>query len=193
MTRRLVVVVLVAIWSSTGCSPPRDADNPFAHGVEPLCSSTNETATLIAQSVQSATRLPCIAGYPAGWSFLDKDIRRGSTTYWLSSSVVGAGSKAIEVQLLPSCDPEGEPFTDIRAVGAAAYRVTSTSGETNTYVFDGGCVIERIDLSPGTTVPTLIDEARSTLGFRDREVLAAALEEEYDVVLCGAGAEPCEG
>ena len=47
------------------------------------------------QSVQTATRLPCIAGYPAGWSFLDKDVRRDSSTYWLTSAVVGAGSRAI--------------------------------------------------------------------------------------------------
>jgi hypothetical protein len=191
--RRARLTWLIAALALTACAPPQDGNNPFAHGVEPLCSAANETMTLIAQSVQSATRLPCVAGYPAGWSFLDKDVRRSSTTYWLTSSVVGVGSRPVEIRLVASCDPQGDPFTDPRAVGADMYRATSATGETNTYVFDGGCVIERIDLPPETTAPTLIAEARSTLGFLDRERLAERLEAEYGVRLCGAGAAPCEG
>jgi len=193
VSRRTAFAGLVAALALTACAPPRDGNNPFAHGVEPLCSATNETMTLIAQSVQTSTRLPCIAGYPAGWSFLDKDVRRGSTTYWLTSSVVGVGSRPVEIKLVASCDPQGERFTDPRAVGADAYRATSATGETNTYVFEGGCVIERIDLPPETTAPTLIAEARSTLGFLNRRALAERLETEYGVRLCGAGAAPCEG
>jgi hypothetical protein len=41
--------------------------------------------------------------------------------------------------------------------------------------------------------PGILKEARSTLGFLDREALAAELERRFDVVLCGAGAAPCEG
>jgi len=192
VSRRLVIVLVAVTWLLSACAPPGDGNNLFAHGTEPLCSEANESLILIAQSVQDATRLPCIAGYPAGWSFLDKDVRRGATTYWLTSSVAGAGSRAVEVQLVPSCDPQGEPFNDLRAMGADAYRMTSSTGETNTFVFDGGCVIERINL-PETTAPALIDEARSTLGFLDRRALARRLQDEYGVRLCGAGAEPCEG
>lgn len=192
MNRRTVIVSVAAAWLLSACSPPNDGNNPFAHGTEPLCSETNESLVLIAQSVQDATRLPCIAGYPAGWSFLDKDVRRGATTYWLTSSIAGAGSRAVEVQLVPSCDPQGEPFTDPRAVGADAYRAASATSETNTFVFDGGCIVERINL-PDTIAPALIDEARSTLGFLDRRSLARQLQDEYGVRLCGAGAEPCEG
>jgi hypothetical protein len=148
---------------------------------------------LIAQSVQSATRLPCITGYPAGWSFLDKDVRRDSTTYWLTSSVVGVASRVIEVQLTASCEPEGEPFTDPRAVGADAYRSTSATGEARSYVFEGGCVVEQIMLPPETTDPAVLEQAKGMLGFIDRQALATTLEERYDVTLCGAGADPCEG
>jgi hypothetical protein len=193
VSRRSAVALLAAVWLLSACSGPQDGTNPFAHGAEPLCSETNETMILIAQSVQGATRLPCIAGFPAGWGFLDKDVRQGSTTYWLTSSVVGVASRAIEVQLLPSCDPQGEPFTDPRAVGADAYVSTSASNETRTFVFEGGCVVERILLPPDGSDPGLMEQARSTLGFLDRQALAAELERRFDVVLCGAGAAPCEG
>jgi hypothetical protein len=189
--RRGSALIVVALALSA-CATPDRAGDPFSHGTEPLCSEQNETMILIAQSVQSATRLPCIAGYPAGWSFLDKDVRRGSSTYSLSSSVVGGGVQAVEVQLLPSCDAEGEPFTDERAVGADAYLGTTAAGETRTYLFDGGCVVERIFVPEGTD-PELLRQARSTLGFVSREHLAATLEQDHDVILCGAGAEPCEG
>jgi hypothetical protein len=193
VSRRLAVLLLASVWLLSACSGPQAGTNPFAHGTEPLCSEANETMILVAQSVQEATRLPCIAGYPAGWSFLDKDVRQGSTTYWLSSSVVGVASKVIEVQLLPSCEPQGEPFTEPRAVGADAYLSISATGETRTYVFEGGCVVETINLPPDGMDPGILKEARSTLGFLDREALAAELERRFDVVLCGAGAAPCEG
>jgi hypothetical protein len=190
--RRLGLVPLAVAFVLSACAAPQDGSNPFAHGVEPLCSATNETMILIAQSVQSATRLPCVTGYPAGWSFEGKDVRRGSSTYWLSSSAVGAGSKVVEVQLLPSCEPQGEAFTDPRAVGADAYVATSGTGETRSYVFEGGCVVEQILLPPGTD-PLLLRQARATLGFASREALAATLQEDHGVTLCGAGAEPCVG
>ncbi len=193
MSRRLAISLLVATWVLAACAPPQDGNNPFAHGTEPLCSEANETMILIAQSVQSATRLPCITGYPAGWSFLDKDVRRDSTTYWLTSSVVGVASRVIEVHLTASCDPQGEPFSDPRAVGADAFQASSATGETRTYVFEGGCVVERIMLPPETTDPAVLDQAKGMLGFIDRRALAARLAERYDVTLCGAGADPCKG
>jgi hypothetical protein len=189
---RLGLVPLAAALVLSACAAPADGPNPFARGAEPLCSATNETMILVAQSVQSATRLPCITGYPAGWSFQGKDVRRGSSTYWLSSSAAGVGSKAVEVQLLPSCEPQGEPFTDPRAIGADAYVATSAMGETRSFVFEGGCVVERILLPPGTD-PLLLQQARATLGFASREALAATLLQDQGVTLCGAGAEPCAG
>jgi hypothetical protein len=191
VSRRLGLALLV-VTTLTACAPPGDGNNPFAHGQEPLCSGQNESIILIAQSVQTATRVPCITGYPAGWSFLDKDVRRDSATYWLTSSVVGVASRAVEVQLLPSCEPRGEPFTDLRAVGADAFLATSATGETRSYVFEGGCIVQQIDLGPETD-PLLMEQARSTLGFASREAIARTLDEEYGVTLCGVGAAPCEG
>lgn len=193
MSRRPAAGAVIVMFLLSACAPSGGGGGPFAHGTVPLCTEANEALILMAQSVQSATRLPCVAGFPAGWSFLEKDIRKGSTTYWLTSSVVGAGSRAVEVQLIDACEPQGEPFTDRRAVGADAYEAVSASGLTRTYVFEGGCVIERIQLPPGSTDPTLIEEARRTLGFLDRRALASTLDEEYGVTLCGAGAEPCIG
>jgi hypothetical protein len=158
----------------------------------PLCTGSSESLILLAQTVQDSTRLPCITGYPAGWSYGGDDFRRGSATYWLSSAIAGSGSRPVEVQLLPSCERIGERFTVQGTTGVDGYVTTDTAGETRRFLFDGGCIVERISLPSGTD-ELVLEQARGTLGFFGREVLAFQLQEDHGVTLCGAGAEPCVG
>jgi hypothetical protein len=159
-------------------------------GTQPLCYQPSESLVLLAQTVQDSSRLPCINGYPAGWRFDGYDVRDGSATYWLSSSI--AGYRVVEVQLLPACERSGDRFTVGGTTGVAGYLTTDPGGETRRFVFEGGCVTERIALPEGTD-EIVVEQARGILGFLSREALAASLERDYDVTLCGAGADPCIG
>ena len=184
MARRAILLAVGMAMLTAGCS----AGEP-PHATQPLCNRPNESMVLLAQTVQDATRLPCITGYPAGWSYGGYEFQDGSGTYWLTSTI--AGAEAVEVQLLPSCEREGKSFP-VGITGIQGYRATDATGETRRFLFDGGCVIERIAPSVASD-DLLLQQARDALSFQDREALAAALEREYDAVLCGAGAEPCVG
>jgi hypothetical protein len=156
----------------------------------PGCAAPSQTLVLLAQTVQSATWLPCVAGMPDGWTYAGSDLRSGSATYWLSSAVLG--SQAVEVQLLSSCRATGDPVPVEGNRDIAGYVSSDGSTQTRTFVFEGGCIVEQIALA-STNDPSILDQAQGTLGFLDRTTLAATLERDYDVVLCGAGATPCIG
>lgn len=194
--RRTLLALLAASLLLSGCTSGSGGGGDAVIGITPVpvCyrPSDNESIILLAQTVQGSTRLPCITGFPAGWSYAGDDFRRDSATYWLSSAVEGSGSRVVEVQLLPSCDRTGERFVVQNTTGVDGYLSTDAGGETRRYLFDGGCIIERISLPAGTD-ELLLEQARSTLGFVGREALAFQLEQERGVILCGAGAEPCVG
>ena len=186
MSRRATLAVTVVIPLLAACSP-QTGQAELGGRIEPLCHEPNEALILIAQTVQSATQLPCVAGYPAGWSYGGDDFRKGSAIYYLDSAI--AGPNAVDVQLVPSCEATGEPTDAPEGIEGSAS--TNSTGETRWYEFEGGCIVQTIALGSASDDGGLADEAELTLGFFDRAELAAALQDDYGVTLCGAGAEPC--
>ena len=184
--RRAVLIAIIGLFIPA-CS---NDGGRFVALNAPACTPPGNGMILLAQTVQEATQLPCIALLPAGWSYAGQDFRNGSGTYWLSSAI--AGDQAVQVQLLPSCDPTGTAFTAEGAPGVSGYASSVAGGEIRSFVFDGGCVVQRIELGSAADEP-LIAQARETLGFVDRSALAAELQRVYGITLCGAGAEPCAG
>ena len=189
MIRRARLAVVVAVALLPSCSS-QTGGAELGGRIEPLCHDPTEAIVLLAQTVQGATKLPCIAGYPAGWSYGGDDFRKGSGTFWLDSAI--AGERAVEVRLSASCDSAGGEPIDPGIEGVEATTTTGPLGETRRYVFAGGCVEQTIAHRAGAD-DALLAEAELTLGFRDRAELAATLQRDYDVTLCGAGAEPCAG
>ena len=140
---------------------------------DPTCLA--ERLILIAQSVPSAKLIPCIAAYPAGWSFERIEVHNDKSEFSLESD--RAGQAAVTVTLLPECDTEGatlvqqndEPSTEkyervIRAVGRYV-------GERY-YVFDGGCVVYRFDFDVQNERLALANEATGALTFMPRTEVA---------------------
>jgi hypothetical protein len=139
-----------------GCSsdPPNSAITD-----PPLCSDGDDGAgngvILMAQSVPSATWVPCIGtALPLGWGFHHLEATNGSARFWLDSD--RDGQQAVEVRLTASCDTAGtteipsdrEGMRRLERVG----RMSPTYAGTRYYLFDGGCltVVFRLDSdSPG--------------------------------------------
>lgn len=189
MIRRALLAVAVAVPLLASCSP-QVGQTELGGRIEPLCHEPTEALILLAQTVQTATQLPCIAGYPAGWSYGGDDFRRDSGTFRLDSAI--AGPSAVEVELLARCEPAGEPIDIPSATGIEATISAGARSETRWFVFDGGCVVQTIALGSSSD-EGLLEEARLTLGFLDRAEIAASLQREKGLTLCGAGAEPCAG
>jgi hypothetical protein len=148
---------------------------------DPTC--LPERLILIAQSVPSAKLIPCIAAYPAGWSFERIEVHNDRSEFSLESD--RAGQAAVTVTLLPRCDTEGatlvqqndEPSTEkyeriLQAVGRYV-------GDRY-YVFDGGCVVYRFDLDVENERLALANEATAALTFMPRTEVAAQVSDYSD-------------
>jgi hypothetical protein len=183
--RRAAALAMLALLASA-CSS--------AHGNLPGCNRADDTVfALIAQSVPSATQLPCIRELPVGWTLSGTDIRDGQTRLWLDSTI--AGVHAVELDLQDSCEigdaVEVPPAPD--EVGMRPYVQSDLppgfSG-TRYLRFDGGCVVYRYHFA-GSAPPTLALEAEEALSFVPRSAIVQQVREDYDQVLCGADAPPC--
>ena len=69
----------------------------------PACSRPDsDVIVLQAQSVPTATRLPCVADLPVGWTFAGALARSDEASFWLDHD--RAGIHAVEVTVRASCD-----------------------------------------------------------------------------------------
>lgn len=174
---------------------------PACGGVYPqplTCGADNTNALiLMAQAVPSATLVPCIAEFPAGWSYNGSRIRSSSAQFWLDSD--RAGFRALEVGLTKSCDVSNAIEVTTGAGVAAGVRVYEEpislppTFQANRYLlFSGGCVTNRFRFTTGASA-TLALEAQQALSFVSRSVLVEQTKEETGLALCGAEAPPCPG
>jgi hypothetical protein len=145
---RLAAVGLLILLG--GC-----ADDATATTEVPACSQGEagraaNGVVLMAQSVPSASWLPCVrTAPPLGWQFLHLDARDGISRFWLNSD--RDGDKAIEVRLEASCDTAGatEIHSDregLRRLERVTQTAPTFAGERY-YVFDGGCITFVFNLS----------------------------------------------
>jgi hypothetical protein len=174
----------------TGCGVSRYLTLPY-------CSRTNNSVfVLLAQSVPTATRLPCVTALPAGWTYDGSQISNGQGRFWLDSD--RAGIRAVEVLLQPSCDSAGavavRPAPDETGTVVFARPETlepSFTGE-RLLQFPGGCITYSYRFAPGAS-SILAIEADEALGLVSRATIVAGVRADYDETLCGAGAPPCPG
>jgi hypothetical protein len=149
---------------------------------------------LIAQSVPSATFVPCIGEFPVGWSFGGQRIETGHAEFWLGSD--RAGDRAVSVILTGACDVSDAVQVPIEAdeVGLERFEeptaLPPNFAGNRYYLFEGGCITYRFAFERGGSY-SLVVEATEALSFVARQLGIEALEEE-GLVLCGAGAD-CPG
>ena len=141
-------------------SPTRDLEVPFP----PTCKAQSVTV-LMAQTVPTATAVPCIAALPAGVTFADATARNGEARFWLDSDRAGdqAGTERFE-----------------HDAGS------SRSGPDRFDRLPGGCVT--YDYSgPARANPELAASLDDALGFLPRDELVTYVDEDTGQTLCGAG------
>jgi hypothetical protein len=142
-TRGAAVAAAAAGLLLGGCAAPVSS---LTGGV-PACSIGEEGwaasgVVLIAQSVPTASYVPCVQGLPLGWHFSGLDARSESARFYLDSDRDGV--HAIEVALTGSCDTDRATEIPSDREGMRRFeRVTQVEPEyqgRRHYVFDGGCL-----------------------------------------------------
>jgi hypothetical protein len=126
---------------------------------------TGRTMQLMSQAVPTATKLPCIDHLPLGWGTEMATVARDRASF-----TVGIGSdlgSPVTVTLTEICPAD------------TAFQVIP---------IDGGCVTYQVPLG---TEPGSVPSFDGGLSFIDRSELVASVEQDEDLILCGADAPPC--
>jgi hypothetical protein len=151
----------------------------------PECSVSDEVIAM-AQSVPSATQLPCVQSIPLGWAFRSLEVRDGGVEFEMendraSGVTFGAPHVALEVTLARSCDTSGTTEEVSDEIGIRRYELITRAGSGGRYsgrrfyVFSGGCVTYNFDL-PGRGGSELATEITSALTFVTRARVAAVVK-----------------
>jgi len=151
--------------------------NDYQHtaplNIESLRCGEPEPLWLLAQSVPSASLVPCVRTLPAGWTVATAKAKNGLSEFTLAHD---PDSQAVVIRLTAACTTSGAAQRPSGQPGVRRYeRADATgSGQITRYtVFTGGCVTAQ--LRPAGNSAAFADQASSVLGFTTRRSLQQAL------------------
>jgi hypothetical protein len=177
--RAAIPVLAAAALLGAGCSSDTTAITNT-----PLCADGDDGAgngvILMAQSVPTASRVPCIrTALPLGWRFHHLDARSDAARFWLDSN--RDGDEAIGVRLTASCDTSGATEIESDREGMARFervrRVSPTYAGSRYYLFPGGCLTIVFALD-GDSAGEALALASQTVGVVSRADLRAQVRQE---------------
>jgi len=171
----LAAMTLAAGTSLTGCAA-------VSHAV-PGCGEPLRLA-IIAQSLPSASYLPCIRTLPQGWSTSAFAPSQTGTSFLLESD--RSPGRPVVVRLTPVCAPGDASPSPPRAPGVITYtRLTSIAPRfagTLYDVFPGGCVTYAFNFTLGSQI-ALMEQFEQAVGLYPRQQLRLVLKRELGVEL----------
>jgi membrane-associated phospholipid phosphatase/tRNA A-37 threonylcarbamoyl transferase component Bud32 len=156
---------------------------------DPYCERSN-VMILMAQSVPSATALPCVASLPAGWEINGARINDDGATIWLDSDVGGERAVAATLRGPGDCPVSGAIPVASDEVGIDRFeqpeRLPPDLVSRRTYLFPGGCVVYQFHFRAETTAALTVD-VDEALSFLPRSELVDEVAERSGLRLCGVG------
>lgn len=176
LARLVSAAALIGVIS--GCSASLHIGGPSDSG--PTClsrqpgrpSEMNGTLVLVAQSVQTASRVPCLRALPAGWGFHSFDARRGQSR--IALDLGRAYDNALVVTLTADCDVRGAARTNTDRADTRRYEAIRSSATDYTgrrfYLFTGGCLTFRFDVR-GSEAAVAAQAAARSIGVIPRAEL----------------------
>ena len=171
----LAAAGLAVASTLTGCAAVRDE--------VPGCGAPLRLA-IIAQSVPSASYVPCIRQLPQGWTTSSFDPLRGATRFTLNSD--RAPGSPVTIRLVPRCSPGAASSVPPRAPGVLTFtRLYSLSPRVTGRLYDvfpGGCVTYSFSFPLGVHIG-LMEEFESAVGLYSRQQLRVTLEQQLGVEL----------
>jgi tRNA A-37 threonylcarbamoyl transferase component Bud32 len=136
---------------------------------------------LEAQSVPSASLVPCVQSLLPGWKVAEVAVNNGRSVIFLDHD--RAGRRAVIVRLAADCDPTGAAEVASEEPGTRrSARVEPLAGEFGATWYDrfpGGCVTYRLH-STSDIEGWFAAELPTLLGFTTRQALRQALEQRSD-------------
>ena len=178
MTRRAVprrwlsAICVIAAVVATGCSVE---DNLVA----PTCAG-DRAVLIAAQSVPTASQVPCFDTLPAGWEFENVSITQDGTHIVLDSDRAGPG--AARLHYVADCDLSGTvstPSDDRNIKLFEDIEMLDPSFKARRFhVFDGGCGWWQFDFDPGVSAALRV-ELDNTLQWWGRQEFNDSFSESF--------------
>ena len=177
----LAVIVLLAV-AVIGAISAMQNDTSEANVVPGTACPTNSVNDLVAQSVPSASLVPCVALFGARWSVDGEDF----TSHGTKVSMTGHDSSADvtwKVTFDESCDTSGMTpagDTDGAAVSQSEESSGSSTTRTQALVFDGGCVTSKVVIPSRFDHDLVIADVDAALVLVPRSALNAQVRAQTD-------------
>jgi tRNA A-37 threonylcarbamoyl transferase component Bud32 len=143
-----------------------------------------EALWIQAQSVQTASLVPCVRSLPVGWTFGQAYANSGRSSFTVDHD--RAGNASLEVTLTRQCNTRDATEVADDVSGARRFSTSAPDGapldETWYDVFPGGCTTIRLrSSSPVPQVNTEVTrQAPAIVGYITRHTLASALAKRTD-------------
>ena len=177
MSKTRIALAVAVLLSVSGCGVVAGTETA------PSCESTDRVA-LIAQSVPSASYLPCLATLAPGWTSRAFAASSGHTRFSLASD--RSAGHPVRVALAPTCDLTDATPIAPRAAGVRTYSrlrtISPRYAGTLMDVFAGGCVTYAFDFVRGPHI-ALIEEFENAVTLYPREELAVKVRQHLHVRL----------
>jgi tRNA A-37 threonylcarbamoyl transferase component Bud32 len=174
VTLLLAVVVVNIAWGVLIAD--RGIENRAIQAQTLRC-APHEPLLLMAQSVPTASLVPCIENLPAGWSLDTVMVGNDRSRFTMTSDRGGV----LAVELAASCDLAGAVEQTSERSGTRRYlrleRDVAGVAMARTYTFPGGCVTQHL-VAPAANQQQLANEVSFALGFTTRDALAAAVRRD---------------
>jgi tRNA A-37 threonylcarbamoyl transferase component Bud32 len=165
----LVLIVQFVLVNNDRTLTPLNVNSLGCGELEPLW--------LEAQSVPSASLVPCVHSLPAGWGFGGASARNGWSEFTLNDVVTPQG---LVVRLAASCDIAGAIEKPSDQSGARRYERAEPghSGPATMWylLFEGGCTTAQFR-SASDVDAALASQASTAIGFATRPALQHALDQ----------------
>jgi hypothetical protein len=159
----------------TGCASSGDS--------VPGCGEPLRLA-ILAQSVPSASYLPCIRSLPPGWTTAGFSATHDGTSFLLNSD--RSAGQPVTVRLTTACRISGTSPSPARAPGVLTYtRLDSIRPRFAGRLYDvfpGGCVTYAFDFSHGSQI-ALMEQFKAAVGLYPRQQLRLVLKQKLGVEL----------
>jgi tRNA A-37 threonylcarbamoyl transferase component Bud32 len=137
-----------------------------------------EPQWLLAQSVPSASLVPCVGSLPVGWSFGEVDVNDGRSVISLNHD--RAGTDVLVVQLTAACDTRGAtPVSSTQSQVQRYQRIHRQAPGFEATRFDrfpGGCITAQATV-PAANRAEITSQLATILHYTTRQALQQALDQ----------------
>jgi hypothetical protein len=175
------LVLFLVLMSKQGFSLDNHEATATPTNVGTLACTDLAPQWLLAQSVPSASLVPCLGSLPVGWMVGNVTINDGRSVISLDHDRAGPG--VLVIRLTATCDTQGAAEVNSDQPQVRRYqridRQTPRLEATRFDRFQGGCVTAQ-SVVPAANQAEITSQLPMILGYTSRQALQQALDERSD-------------